>query len=882
MSKDKIPFYRRTAWKRFCGTMAAFVVFVTTYALILPALTLEFESGDASGETAIIYEETAADTAGTTETSGEDAAEETAEEETAEADTVEDSAAEEETDSDSEPSVIEYTAQADSVIVSASAAEGALPEGAALCVSLIEDEDALEEAAAVLDDGEISYDGFACLEISFTDADGNEIEPESGSVEVQIELDADLLPEDADTDTLAVQHLDESGSQITAVTVADAAEDAEGTVEMTDDLLTAKFEVESFSTFTITWQTATSGGMGGSTTTTLKTLEATIVDTSGTELSLSSEPSYTISVTTSSSGTTTTDTAISTIVQEYPTVTTTDSVTYYYIGAYLDTSMETKVTYLRVVATPAASGGGSAVAAAEGEPGDGGNSGGGGGSEGGGGDSGDGSTSTSYTYTYYYSSDGEAYTEISDDTDIYFVYHTYPRYYHLDVRISGTINVTSTYTAGETDVTVTKTWEGDDESDRPDSITVYILDSDGNEIPASSVTGYTGESDSDGYIMATLSSSNDWSYTWTDIGLPAGTYSVSEVSVDGYTTSYSDDSFTVVEEGSDTEEKADGALTVTSLTSVTIVKNGTSYTVQMNETTSEDENNGSGDDDEEVVYEFQSVAGHGSDGAAPETTLLDLVTLEEGDTIVLVLSFTYTYTDSAGVEHTKTVTDYTYEVTVREENNECDGTAGTEQYGFDIVISAEDLLASYGEDVTGAIQITNTKNKTSIQIKKVDGDDETKTLSGASFVLYSETKDADENTTRVYYTDSGSTSDGEVTYSTGDDGILTFSDLPDGTYILCETEAPDGYYLLGSTITIVISDGVVTSVSGTTSASLTSGTDSDGNTIYIITVANTSGEELPQTGGPGTNLFTCSGMLLLVAAALMYGYRGRARRREVE
>src|SRR5699024_3317013 len=82
------------------------------------------------------------------------------------------------------------------------------------------------------------------------DADGNEIEPEEGSVEVRFEVDAGFLPEEADTDSLQVQHLDESGDGTNVETVATASE---GSVSVSSDKVKAAFAVESFSTFTITY-----------------------------------------------------------------------------------------------------------------------------------------------------------------------------------------------------------------------------------------------------------------------------------------------------------------------------------------------------------------------------------------------------------------------------------------------------------------------------------------------------------------------------------------------------------------------------------------------------------------------------------------------------
>lgn len=151
------------------------------------------------------------------------------------------------------------------------ASEDALPDNAVLTAELLEQgSEAYEAAQQALTD--TVYDGFAALDIHFT-VDGAEIEPES-SVYVCINA-MGLLPEEANADTLAVQHHeqtdtahrmpDEEASSalaagaVTVETVADAAQET-GQVEALDNGtettadVAAAFEVKSFSTFTVTWQ----------------------------------------------------------------------------------------------------------------------------------------------------------------------------------------------------------------------------------------------------------------------------------------------------------------------------------------------------------------------------------------------------------------------------------------------------------------------------------------------------------------------------------------------------------------------------------------------------------------------------------------------------
>ena len=136
--------------------------------------------------------------------------------------------------------------------VRAMAGPDAFPEGTTMQVTALdEDGVAYEAARTALEDGGVAQDGFRAFDISFYDAEGDEIEPKDGAVQVVFELDKTLLPEEADLTTLAVQHLDETAQGIRPETVAAAAD---GTLAVDDRKVTADFTVDSFSTFTITWE----------------------------------------------------------------------------------------------------------------------------------------------------------------------------------------------------------------------------------------------------------------------------------------------------------------------------------------------------------------------------------------------------------------------------------------------------------------------------------------------------------------------------------------------------------------------------------------------------------------------------------------------------
>ena len=136
------------------------------------------------------------------------------------------------------------------VTVKTTAAAGVLPEGAKLVVKKLADKDqAYQDAESTLKDSQVTYDDFLALDVGF-EVNGKEVEPEAGSVQVQFELGAGLLPETADTSTLAVQHLTDGKAE----TVADAGAVTAGDVTVNSQVIKADFEVKSFSSFTITWK----------------------------------------------------------------------------------------------------------------------------------------------------------------------------------------------------------------------------------------------------------------------------------------------------------------------------------------------------------------------------------------------------------------------------------------------------------------------------------------------------------------------------------------------------------------------------------------------------------------------------------------------------
>lgn len=163
----------------------------------------------------------------------------------------------------------QFEQEIDGFRVRAIARKGVLPDGAEMSVVQLTPEehpDQYNEAVNALAEAGTQYEGMAALDISFHDSEGTEIEP-NGEVQVSIELKEGALPEDADPSTVVVQHLKETGDAIQVEKVADASNDTDGIVALADELTdpdeievsdeaqaVAAFRVESFSTFTITWQ----------------------------------------------------------------------------------------------------------------------------------------------------------------------------------------------------------------------------------------------------------------------------------------------------------------------------------------------------------------------------------------------------------------------------------------------------------------------------------------------------------------------------------------------------------------------------------------------------------------------------------------------------
>lgn len=168
---------------------------------------------------------------------------------------------------------------------------------------------------------------------------------------------------------------------------------------------------------------------------------------------------------------------------------------------------------------------------------------------------------------------------------------------------------------------------------------------------------------------------------------------------------------------------------------------------------------------------------------------------------------------------------------------------------------------------TGFLVIENQKQEIEVVLKKTDMS--SSGLSGAEFKLYDENKQELEK--------------GLIT--SGTDGVFTPENfcLEPGTYYLEEIQAPAGYYKPDGMFKLEVTPIQISVFYYDSNAE----GNYDGSAAKIFTVQdkkaeveifNSTGVELPSTGGTGTLPYTLGGLGLILISCLMYGYNMKRKR----
>ena len=293
-------------------------------------------------------------------------------------------------------------------------------------------------------------------------------------------------------------------------------------------------------------------------------------------------------------------------------------------------------------------------------------------------------------------------------------------------------------------------------------------------------------------------------------------------------------------------------------------------------------------------------------GKVPDTTGFDKYTYEITDTMSDGLTFNRNSlavkvgsadatadTDKCMITYEATTAPNTFKVTIKVKN--C-------KVGDDIVVTYnatvnEKAIAVVSEnkaELTYSNNPTDSESKTTtppeivkvysakIVIDKYEAGKEDTKLPGAIFVLYKrgegtttqptsgdyDTETGNGTTTyypRSYYkyTDATATEGAKVDWveeqvqatpmTTNNDGAASFDGLDNGDYYLVETKAPDGYNQLTEPHKVTVAG------SSTDTTKLTA----------IAKVANSTGTELPSTGGMGTTVFYVLGFALVMGAVVL-------------
>ncbi len=118
-------------------------------------------------------------------------------------------------------------------------------------------------------------------------------------------------------------------------------------------------------------------------------------------------------------------------------------------------------------------------------------------------------------------------------------------------------------------------------------------------------------------------------------------------------------------------------------------------------------------------------------------------------------------------------------------------------------------------------------------------------------------------------------------------GQIYIYGLGEGTYVIRETKAPDGYQIAKGDFEFTLTDTIgITGAIANAVVSEATRTEAPGEftrvavdesaQAYYIGITNSPGDELPETGGMGTTVFTVLGIALMAGAAAFFTSRKRS------
>lgn len=146
-----------------------------------------------------------------------------------------------------------------------------------------------------------------------------------------------------------------------------------------------------------------------------------------------------------------------------------------------------------------------------------------------------------------------------------------------------------------------------------------------------------------------------------------------------------------------------------------------------------------------------------------------------------------------------------------------------------------------------------------IQVFKFTGDHQA--LAGAKFILSTDFNPTLGNAIKFSHNEGENEGEykfdanGNAELTSPESGIIKINGIKDGTYYLKEIEAPKGYNLLRTPITVVVTAKGEIEVGG--------------KPVNRVDVQNNKGSLLPSTGGMGTTLIYVVGSILVLASAIV-------------